>query len=165
LSGPILGANFDLFQFNWVTFGIGGEYYFIEPRLQGLVILNAQIVNQIPVITDAFDLDLKGDRPITAGVYLRHMPPDVLGGPVHLEAWYKAPVNQTKLMTYGLALVYRPQIYRFDVGCRILVERTNLRFNAAPRVQIPNPASVVPLQNWEVRMQWDLLAVQFLAYF
>ncbi len=156
MSGPILAANFDLVQYDWVTFGIGAEYYFIEPRLQGAVTDSSRSFSN-----NTFTLDVKGERPITGGVYLRHMPPDVLGAPMYLEAWYKFPINQTKLTNFGVALVFRPQIYRFDVGCRILLERTNLRF-FSPVIQTNN---VIPPQHWEVRMQWDLIGVEFLAYF
>jgi hypothetical protein len=171
-NGPILSGNFDAVQSGWVTFGVCADYYFIEPRLKGNLLAVSPGTSGRSLGT--FAMEVKGDRPITAGVYLRHLPPDLLGAPAHIEAWYKFPIiSQTKLTSFGLALVYRPQIYRFDIACRVLVERTNLKFasflidpNTAARfpfIDINNPG--IPDQHWEVRMQWDLIGVEFLAYF
>jgi len=153
-TGFNLAANFDLVQFKWLSFGASADYYLYDPRLQGIVFT-----------TDGpITLDVKGDRPLCVGAYARYVPPAILGYPVHIEAFYKVPVHRAKYTTYGLHLVYRPQLYRFDAACRVIVEKAHLKFASDPLAQ-DNSFQRVPLQNWEVSMEWALVGIELLAYF
>jgi hypothetical protein len=96
------------------------------------------------------------------------MPPEILGFPVHAEAFYNIPLSGSKLTSYGLNLVFRPQIYRFDLACKLGVEWANLKFCEFTQAWDPNgsdfrfPSSA---QNWELDMGWNFFKVELAAYF
>jgi hypothetical protein len=156
-SGLILGGDFDAVQFQWLTVGSSVDFYFIDPRLQGVI---ATTPLDPGGTLNNRTIDLVGDRPITWGSYLRYIPPDILGFPVHVEAIYKVPLKGSKLTIYGASLAFRPQIYRFDLSCKLIAEKNHLKFQ--------NGADTVPAQlpqTWELDMEWKYFGVEFAAYF
>ena len=162
-SGLILGADFDAVQFQWLTLGASIDFYFIDPTLQGKFATN--LLDPSGVINTA-TIDLIGTRPTTLGAYLRYVPPEILGFPVHVEAKYKVPLSGSKLTIYGAALAFRPQIYRFDLSCKLLAEMTHLKFqNGAETVSHQLPVATLPPQTWELDMQWKYFGVEFSVYF
>jgi hypothetical protein len=155
-SGLILGGDFDSVQFQWLTLGTSIDFYFIDPRFQGVFATHSLVVANPNNTT----IDLIGDRPITWGTYLRYVPPEILGFPVHVEARYIVPLKGSKLTIYGASLAFRPQIYRFDLSCKLLAEMTHLKFQ--------NGAETVPpllQQTWELDMEWKYFGIEFAAYF
>lgn len=162
-SGLTLGGDVDAVQFQWLTLGSSIDFYFINPSFQGVFIINPS--NATGSFNNA-TLDLTGNRPITWGTYLRYVPPEILGFPVHVEATYKVPLQGSKLTIYGAALVFRPQIYRFDVSCRLLAEKTHLKFQNETQIFTAPPLQFqLPLQNWELDMEWKYFGIEFSAYF
>lgn len=161
-SGLILGGDFDAVQFQWLTIGSSVDFYFIDPRLQG--VFNTNPLD--PSGTFA-NIDLIGDRPITWGTYLRYIPPEILGFPVHVEAIYKVPLKGSKLTIYGASLAFRPQIYRFDISCKLIAEKNHLKFqNGADTLNLQStPVATLPPQTWELDMEWKYFGVEFAAYF
>src|SRR5208283_5950873 len=81
-------------------------------------------------------IDLIGNRPTTLGAYLRYVPPEILVFPVHVEAKYKVPLSGSKLTIYGASLAFRPQIYRFDLSCKVILEKTHLKFQDNTQIQL-----------------------------
>ena len=69
--------------------------------------------------------------------------------------YYKVPLKGSKLTIYGASLAFRPQIYRFDVSCKLLAEMTHLKFqNGAEAFPIardsPAPADLGTGHGMEV---------------
>ncbi len=149
-SGLTVGCDVDLVYQPWFQAGVGAEYHFYEPSL------NTSIWN-VPE-SQRFDINIQGKRPITAGAYARYIPPEILGFPVHGEAYFKFPVQGTKITSLGGALVFRPQIYRFDLGARLSLERTWLSFNG--ECPVANSAD-----DWRLDTEWDFYGIQWLIYF
>ncbi|MGO9571346.1 MAG: hypothetical protein ACLP5H_27795 [Desulfomonilaceae bacterium] len=172
-SGLILGGDFDAVQFQWLTLGTSVDFYFINPTIQGVFVANP--VNNSSYLTSE-TVNLRGDRPITWGSYLRYVPPEILGFPVHLEARYIVPLNGSKLTIYGASLAFRPQIYRFDLSCKVIVEKNHLKFQDNAQIQLFNvttdksgntaltAVNTLP-QNWELDMEWKYFGVEFAVYF
>jgi hypothetical protein len=164
-SGLILGGDFDSVQFQWLTLGTSIDFYFIDPRFQGVFATTPLAPLDPGAVPNTATIDLIGDRPITWGTYLRYVPPEILGFPVHVEARYIVPLKGSKLTVYGASLAFRPQIYRFDVSCKLLAEMTHLKFQnetqAFPGITTP----LISLQNWELDMQWKYFGVEFSVYF
>jgi len=162
-SGLILGGDADAIQLRWLTVGSSIDFYFIDPRFQGVFITDPS--NSTGNFNYA-TLDLRGDRPITWGTYLRYVPPEILGFPVHVEARYNVPFKGSKLTTYGASLVFRPQIYRFDVSCKLLAEKNHLKFQNGTQAFTPAPGQfLIPGQTWELDMEWKYFGIEFSAYF
>jgi hypothetical protein len=162
-SGLVLGADFDAVQFQWLTLGASIDFYFIDPRFQGIFATNP--LDQSGVLTTA-TIDLVGNRPNTLGAYLRYVPPEILGFPVHVEARYIVPLSGSKLTIYGASLAFRPQIYRFDLSCKLIAEKTHLKFqNGAETVAHQGPMATLPPQTWELDMEWKYFGLEFAAYF
>jgi hypothetical protein len=159
-SGLILGGDFDSVQFQWLTLGTSIDFYFIDPRFQGVFATTP--LDPTGNLNNA-TIDLIGDRPITWGTYLRYVPPEILGFPVHVEARYDVPLKGSKLTIYGASLAFRPQIYRFDVSCKLLAEMTHLKFQN--ETQAFRTGTPISLQNWELDMQWKYFGVEFSVYF
>jgi hypothetical protein len=160
-SGLILGGDFDSIQFQWLTVGTSVDFYFIDPRLQG--VFHTDPLNPGSSLAN---IDLIGNRPITWGTYLRYVPPEILGFPVHVEARYIVPLSGSKLTIYGVSLAFRPQIYRFDLSCKLIAEKTHLKFqNGADTLNLQIPVATLPPQTWELDMEWKYFGVEFAAYF
>jgi hypothetical protein len=161
-SGLIVGGDFDAIQFQWMTLGASIDFYFIDPRFQGVFATN--LLDPTGPINTA-TIDLIGDRPITWGTYLRYVPPEILGFPVHVEARYIVPLKGSKLTIYGASLAFRPQIYRFDLSCKLLAEMTHLKFQNQTQAFPHATAQPISLQNWELDMEWKYFGVEFSVYF
>ena len=160
-SGLILGGDFDAVQFQWMTLGTSIDFYFIDPRFQGVF-----ATTPLGGSPNNATIDLIGDRPMTWGTYLRYVPPEILGFPVHVEARYIVPLKGSKLTIYGASLAFRPQIYRFDLSCKLLAEMTHLKFqNGAETLNHQLPTATLPPQTWELDMEWKYFGVEFSVYF
>jgi hypothetical protein len=151
-SGLILGADFDAVQFQWLTLGASVDFYFINPTIQGAFVTippslpgpstsGATTTTQAALLNSA-TVDITGNRPTTLGAYLRYVPPEILGFPVHVEARYIVPLSGSKLTIYGASLAFRPQIYRFDLSCKLIAEKTHLKFQGDTQIQLFNVNAV-----------------------
>lgn len=151
-KGFMVGGAVDVVQLNWLTLGATLDHYFYEPQLRGSVNDDPND----PDITDYFEL--RGDAPTTVGPYMRYVPPEILGFPVHVEAYYQAPISGANYTNYGAALVFRPQIYRFDVSSKVIWERRSLSFTSGQ-----SPAN--PSEIWDLKCDWDMFGAQVAIYF
>jgi hypothetical protein len=155
-SGVTVGCDVDLVCQPWFNAGLGVEYHFNQPRLHStLYEYPDNTVNPAP-----FLMDIEGERPITAGAYARYVPPEILGFPVHGEAYLKMPVHGSKLTSVGGSLVFRPQIYRFDLGARLNFEKCWLSFE---QEYITSVAAVN--DTWKLDTEWEFYGIQWLIYF
>ena len=171
-SGLILGADFDLIQLSWLTFAVSYDHYFFEPRLEGSM-LNppaSSLPPADPRQISPFVLNVNGDAPSTLGTHIRWVPPEILGFPLHIETFHKRPVGggTTKVISYGGALVFRPQFYRFDLACKLRVERNHVKFEATPtdfQNYGPSGTRPAPGQTWEVDIEWIAGGADVIVYF
>ena len=168
-NGLNLGVDLDAIQFPWLTLGASVDFYFINPRFKGRFF--RVDASDTGLVVSPVAIDISGSRPITWGMYLRYMPPEILGFPLHVEAFYNLPLSGSKFTSYGLSLVFRPQIYRFDLACKLGVEWANLKFcqftqawdpNSSPDFRFGFPSLA---QNWEVDLGWNFFKVELAAYF
>lgn len=156
-SGLKLGGDFDLVQFNWLALGFSTDFYFMNPQFTG-ELWRRDI--------GFYTLGLQGDRPILVGSYLRYIPPEIWGFPLHLEAYAKFPVSGTKFTTFGGALVFRPQIYRFDVAAKLTYENEVLQFRKEPKYELNHPGSAfVPSQEWKFVGTFNQVGAELALYF
>ena len=85
---------------------------------------------------------------------------------MHVKARYIVLLQGSKLTIYGASLAFRPQIYRFDLSCKLLAEMTHLKFqNGAETLGHQLPVATLPPQTWELDMQWKYFGVEFSVYF
>lgn len=157
-SGLNVGVDLDVVQLNWMNLGASFDAFLFNPEFRGYV-RNVDF-SGVPVT-----LEVKGGRPLALGAYLRYVPPEILGFPLHLEAFYKFPLKGARYTTYGLSLVFRPQIYRFDLAAKIRGEITHLKFSTDPQTQYSSGVVVPPFQNWEVDMEWNMVGLDLGIYF
>lgn len=158
-SGLALGGDVDLVQFPWLSLGASVDFYLYDPSFRGPIFF-VDPNSTFSVVT----LEIVGRKPTTVGGYLRYVPPEILGYPLHLEAWFKAPVGGgSKLTAFGGALAFRPQIYRFDVACKFFAAKEYLKFSNDPSAQLSTFS--LAEQRWEVDMEWNLYGVDFSIYF
>lgn len=155
-SGLKLGGDVDLVCHNWLTAGVSTDFYLFDPRFQGRL--------HFALPGETYTLDVKGERPITVGGYIRYVPPEILNWPLHFEGFLKASVNSTALTSYGARLVFRPQIYRFDVACRLLAEKTWVQFSAEPDTQILGQVRP-PDEEWSLDMELNVFGIDLAVYF
>ncbi len=175
-SGARLGLDLDAIQHEWLTFGGSVDWYIINPRFNGAFLTTAANVpvtlsdNVTVVMVDAmFDpnrIDLAGEKPWTWGIYLRYMPPAILGIPVHFEGYYNLPLAGSYFTSYGATLSFRPQIYRFDLACKLGLEWSRLKFSRfTATTGLTATAAVLPPTTWELDMNWSMVKVELAAYF
>ncbi len=157
-TGASVGADFDVVQLNWLTIGACADYYLVQPRLRGSFLDPA---------SGRWDLqvDLQGKRPVTAGVYFRHVPPDILGFPMHFEGFLKLPVKGSRLTSYGLAATFRPQMYRFDLAAKVLFQDKMLTFGGTPELSGTAPQTTQPSQPYDLEMVWRSYGLEVSVYF
>jgi hypothetical protein len=155
-TGLSLGGDVDLVKFSCCTLGVGAEYYFIDPEFRATLV-RLQGDNKP---TD----QLKGNQPSTVGAYCRYVPPEILGVPVHFEAFLNIPFTGSKLLNYGAFLAFRPQMYRFDMAGKVGVQRTHLKFQSDPSTWYPGSVPIRE-QSWEVDMEWDMAVLEGVIYF
>jgi hypothetical protein len=160
-SGLSVGGDVDLVRKRNTTFGLAADYYFINPKLHGG--FHAATVTgydaQGNPLTGSATLNITGQPPLTAGPYLRFMPPTILGMPMHIEAYYNWPVGGSTLRSYGVRLVFRPQVYRFDIACKLGAGVTHLKFKNKPEL------SSIDSQEWEIDCRWEHVSLGFAVYF
>jgi len=170
-SGVRFGVDLDALHLEWLTFGASVDYYLIDPRFNGAfftkvaskqVTLPKGKVVQANIIDDLNRIDVVGSKPLTWGLYFRYMPPAIFGMPVHFDAYFNAPLAGSRLGSYGLLLSFRPQIYRFDLACKLGWERNMLKFSG-----FATPAGATALQpgNYELDMNWERYKLEIAAYF
>jgi hypothetical protein len=158
-SGLNVGGDFDVVQLQWLSLGASLDGFLFHPEFRGVVRdVDSSLFNTVT-------LEVKGSRPWALGTYLRYVPPEILGFPMHVEAFYKFPVKGARYTTYGLSLVFRPQIYRFDVAAKMRAQITHLKFSTDPTTQYSPGIAAPPFQNWEVDMQWNMIGLDFSIYF
>ena len=166
-SGLILGGDFDVVQFPWLALGGCADFFFIDPSFQGPLTASGTASNGIPTpwVPLVSSLEVKGDRPITVGGYLRYVPPEIMGFPVHFEAYLKFPYKKNSSLTsLSASLVFRPQVYRFDAFAKISFEKNYLKFENLAQVQQLGVLPL-PLQQWEMNLQWKVFSLDFGVYF
>jgi hypothetical protein len=163
-SGSRLGLDLDVIHRKNYTLGFAVDKFFAEPKLHGYFQTLYFPPNPATGAQDG-TLNLTGGSPTTLGAYLRLTPTAILGYPLHIEAYYKgtpknAPLNsETRYLTYGFDLVFRPQIYRFDLAWKIGLGKTHIKFAVRPDL------SSVPTEKWEVDMDFDEFNFALAAYF
>lgn len=159
LTGLIVGADIDLICQKWLTAGVQADYFLFDPEFQGVLRL-AQPNSQHG---ENYTLKVKGEKPFTIGPYVRYIPPEILNFPLHVEGFFKIPLNSTALTSFGARLVFRPQIYRFDIACRLLVEKTWVQFTAEPENQIIG--QVPYFEEWSLDAEYNLFGMDLAIYF
>jgi hypothetical protein len=75
---------------------------------------------------------------------------------VHFEAWIDFPLKGSSYTSYAGALVFRPQIYRFDLFTRLKFERTTF---------IVSGDDSVTNKPWDLNLVWNLYGAEFGIYF
>lgn len=160
LTGGIVGADFDVVQFDHLALGVGADYYLIEPRLEGRVLLSAED-------RDGFNMTITGGNPRTVGPYLRFVPAEILGFPMHVEAFWKIPISSTKLMSWGFAICFRPQMYRFDASMKLGYKKMHCKYKEEPSLVGFNPTGVTIGRDdkWTVDNEWELFSAEMSLYF
>jgi hypothetical protein len=162
-SGIKLGFDADAVQLNWLALGCSVDFYLMNPTFQGQVTTLDPFHNN--ALVNALTLEVNGSKPATIGPYLRYVPPEILGFPLHFDAFYYLPLKGSKLTKYGCSFTFRPQIYRFDLALRFTVQRTHLKFNSDPDVQFATTLTGPPFQQWELDLEWDKFGGDFIIYF
>lgn len=150
----ILSGEVDIIHGQWFSAGLSlksfisrpyFKYYHLQPQ---------------PPITGTFsgniNMGFTGQAPWTFGAYFRYIPPDILGFPFHVEAYADFPVKGSQLTTYGAAVVFRPQMYRFDLFSKIKAERSTFTMKGDDSVYN---------MSWNLNLRWYLYGVEFGIYF
>jgi hypothetical protein len=156
LTGLIVGADVDLICKKWLTAGVQADYFLFDPQFQGALRL-------APQVNENFTLTVAGQKPFTVGPYVRYVPPEILNFPLHVEAFFKASLNSTALTYYGARFVFRPQIYRFDIACRLFVEKMWVQFSTEPENQIVGATPF--FEEWSLDVEYELYGLDFAVYF
>ena len=101
------------------------------------------------------------------GYYSRYIPPEILGFPVYFESFLNYQVQGSQLMSLGASLVFRPQIYRFDIALRLKFQRLALKFAEETTSSVGPPAdpSFTKPQTWEIDASWNIYGVELAMYF
>jgi hypothetical protein len=141
-----LGADFDAIQHCWLVVGASADFYLSNPEFHGTLRRRA---------TERLSIDFTGKKPVTIGAYARYIPPEILNIPVHAEFYANFPLLGSSLTQYGGALVFRPQIYRFDAAIKILLERSYLKVLDAS--DAPNP--------YTLDTEWFRYGLELAVYF
>jgi hypothetical protein len=150
----ILSGDVDIIQGPWFTAGICMKVYICKPYFK--------YYNLYPNFNSAqsdpkpINMSFEAQSPWTFGGYLRYVPPEVLGIPLHFEAYADFPVKGSPLTTLGAAVVFRPQVYRFDLFTRIKAERSILTMTGDDS----NYA-----MSWNLNLRWYLYGAEFGIYF
>lgn len=149
-SGLVMGGDIDLIRNEWVAIGASANFYFNDPRFtfkdSSLKWDNSQTIHA----------DFSGDAPSNIGVYLRYTPPEIWNFPLHIEAHYYAPLKGSQWTNMGVALAFRPQIYRFDLSARLKFDRQFLKFSTKDRPED---------DQWEADFCWNIWGIDFGVYF
>ena len=152
----ILTGDVDVIQGPWLTAGGRFQFFLGQPyfKFNNLKYGASSNIDQVY---------FNGSAPWTIGAYIRYVPPEILGFPVHFDAYADFPLKGSPLKTYGVALVFRPQIYRFDLFTRLKLERTTFTINGD--VSSGTTTTPVSLGSWSLDMLWNLYGAEFGIYF
>lgn len=156
ITGLNAGADFDVVNFPWLAIGAAFDVSLYEPRFKGLV---------RDTFWGDFFVDVSGEKPSTVGCYIRYIPPEILNCPVHVEAYYNTPFKGSRKTSFGIAASFRPQIYRFDLACKLYAEKTFLNFKTPPDTQFDPFPPGPPLQQWRMELEWANYGLDFAVYF
>jgi len=182
-SGLSSGADFDVVKMEWLTMGVATDWYFYDPVFFGYVPVNsvrAWLVRPVynpdgtvktpgkPLQAEQYDIfsgSIRGNKPVTIGTYSRYVPPEILGFPVYFESALNYSIKGSRLFSYGAALVFRPQIYRFDIALRLKFQRLHIVFEEDTKSSV---GLVIPnreLQSWQIDATWNIYGVELAMYF
>jgi len=150
-NSVILSGDVDIIQGPWFAAGIRAKFFLSKPYFQ---FANFPIRLYEPRLDQYIVFD--GDAPRTLGPYIRYVPPEIIGIPVHFEAWIDFPLKGSSYTSYAGALVFRPQIYRFDLFTRLKFERTTF---------IVSGADSATNKSWDLNLVWNLYGAEFGIYF
>jgi hypothetical protein len=144
-NSVILSGDVDIIQGPWFAAGVRAKFFLSSPyfKFNGLNTANLSV-------------DLHAPSPWTIGPYIRYVPPEIIGIPVHFEAWIDFPLKGSSYTSYAGALVFRPQIYRFDLFTRLKFERTTF---------ILSGDDSVTNKPWDLNLVWNLYGAEFGIYF
>jgi hypothetical protein len=154
-TGARLGVELDVIQANWLTVGASVDSYLNEPYWRGPI--PADPPNPVINFMSLVDLDVSGQKPWQFGAYVRYVPPEIFNFPLHVEAFYKHPWKGASLQEYGVSLVFRPQIYRFDTAIKINAEKYLLNFK--------NERSTENVREWKINTDWLIYGAEWVIYF
>jgi hypothetical protein len=166
-GGLSVGGDFDIVQREWLLIGLCADAYFKDPVFNGYVPAHLEIVSVAPLVInrpDFFNGEVRGTRPITVGYYGRYVPPEILGMPMYLESFLNYPVKGAYYANIGVAWVFRPQIYRFDILARLRYQRVNLGFDQDLASTVGPPVNR-EYQNWKLEAAWNVYGLEFGMYF
>ncbi len=144
-NSVILSGDVDIIQGPWFAAGVRAKFFLGNPYFK---------FNNLN--RDTLDVDFEAVPPWTIGPYIRYVPPEIIGIPVHFEAWIDFPLKGSSYTSYAGALVFRPQIYRFDLFTRLKFERTTF---------ILSGDDSVTNKPWDLNLVWNLYGAEFGIYF
>jgi hypothetical protein len=154
----ILTGDVDVIQGPWLTAGGRFRFYLTQPYFK----FNFGFPFQQPSGPYDHHVEFYADAPWTIGAYIRYVPPEILGLPMHFDAYADFPLKGSPLKTYGVAFVFRPQIYRFDLFTKLKLERTTFTITADVTSNDTNPSTS---STWSLDMLWNLYGAEFGIYF
>jgi hypothetical protein len=174
-SGLSAGADFDVVKMEWLTMGVATDWYFYDPMFFGFVPVNSVRAWQDPLNPTPgtqlpnehyriFEGSIRGNKPVTIGTYSRYVPPEILGFPVYFESALNYSIKGSRLFSYGAALVFRPQIYRFDIALRLKFQRLHIEFEEDTMSSVGLPINR-ELQSWQIDATWNIYGVELAMYF
>jgi hypothetical protein len=143
-NSVILSGDVDIIQGPWFAAGVRAKFFLSNPYFK---------FNQL---TNTVNVDFEASAPWTIGPYIRYVPPEIIGIPVHFEGWIDFPLKGSSYTSYAGALVFRPQIYRFDLFTRLKFERTTF---------IVSGADSATNSPWDLNLVWNLYGAEFGIYF
>ncbi|MFA6222907.1 MAG: hypothetical protein WC647_11405 [Desulfomonilaceae bacterium] len=161
-NAVILSGDIDVIQGPWLTAGVATKWSLNSPFFR---------FNNFPTkYSDPkgnTNIYFESTAPATIGAYIRYVPPEILGFPVHFEAWADFPLKGSPWTSVGAALVFRPQIYRFDLFSRLKYERTTLSISGSNTDTSNAGASLLPTfgQTWDLNLNWALYGMEFGIFF
>jgi len=167
-SGLSAGADFDVVKMEWLTMGVATDWYFYDPMFFGYVPVNdipgRRNPSENPERYSIFEGSIRGNKPITIGTYSRYIPPEILGFPVYFESALNYSIKGSRLFSYGAALVFRPQIYRFDIALRLKFQRLHIVFDEDTKSSVGLDINR-ELQSWQIDATWNIYGVELAMYF
>ena len=143
-NSVVLSGDVDIIQGPWFAAGVRAKFFLSSPYFKFNKLNTANL-----------RVDLHAPSPWTIGPYIRYVPPEIIGIPVHFEAWIDFPLKGSSYTSYAGALVFRPQIYRFDLFTRLKFERTTFILSGADTTN----------RSWDLNLVWNLYGAEFGIYF
>ncbi len=155
-NSVILSGDIDVIQGPWLTAGVATKWWLNNPFFR---------FNNFPTVDPVQNTNIyfESTAPATIGGYIRYVPPEILGFPVHVEAWADFPLKGSPWTSVGAALVFRPQIYRFDLFSRLKYERTTLSISGSNTESSTSPPTLG--QTWDLNLNWALYGMEFGIFF